>query len=74
MSQWDEWHTKVELSGTLCEPYDFQVAYQALQKLSEREASAFYSAVLDFKALCKKHLIDHPFEQWVEQKALEAER
>ena len=73
MSQWDDWLTTIELSGRLCEPYDFRVAHQALQKLSEREVDAFYSAVLDFKVLCEKRKFDHPsFEQWIAQRAEEA--
>lgn len=75
MSQWDEWHTTVELTGTLCELCDFELAHQALRKLDEREMDALYSAVLDFKALCKRHPLSCPsFEAWIEQKALEVER
>ena len=75
MSVWNDWHTTVELTGSLCEPHDFEIVHQALQKLDEHEVKALYLAALDFVVLCVKHPIAHPsFAEWVTQQALEVER
>jgi len=69
VSQWDDWHTTVELTGRLCEQYDFRVAHQVLQRLDEHEVYALYCCALDFRVLCERLQNDSTFVDWVAQKA-----